>query len=623
MRKLAKLLSPVVGVIMVATLLVSNGALVFATPAAPTQPAATECTDCQSIQDDLDTAYTELEALIADIAAYDIEGLLDQTTTVLYAGDPLLMVDYLTAQVADGYLLTGTDCEDSTNSFAYYSSFSYEDTLYCTSDAEMWYGVDPDYYNFLSNIITLTEPEDAALAASWQSVWEEVIELLMDYDEDDTDGVAEYLDWIDQLLADLADCEDTNCPEAVECPDCETIADNLDTALDELAALEVEADLLDFELTELETEIDGVFDQLEALETLRAEFEQMVEDAGGMHGEDCDGFEPASGQAWGIAHNFGDVQWCFTNEGQIEDMIQNLDEYWQTHSSEHLPSEAELNEQLDTLIEDYLLALTDYFDVLDQIDDKNAEIDQLAIDLEECLAELQALQDEGECLDQDIEAMQAILDEANGVEPFTPEPPEEPSDGPEDAEGHWAEEYIDELFNADVVSGDSETGLFRPDDEIKRGEASKIVTLAHADDTPACDSFFDVFTDVDMDDWFCPFVDAAQGLGYFNGYPDGTFGPELSILRGESAAVVLRVLDFDIPEYDTYSFPDVTGDEWYADEAEKAYQCGIFSGRQVEGEDLFAGGETITRAEFAKIVDVAIYNELAESDCADYVAPTE
>lgn len=601
MRKLAKLLSPVVGVILVALLLISNGAVVFATPAAPTQEDPTTCTECQTHQDDYDAAYSDLSDVIAEVGTQvtNMEALLEGV-------DPVTAMEGLT------YVSTGATCEDSATVLPYWSSFNYDGSVYCFADETEY----DDFFGFFS-------PLDPLTTADWEDIMNALLDLITDADTD-ADDVEDLLDLLDSIIALILDCEETNCPDAVECPDCETIANNLSTAMDELADLETQANTLDAELTDLETQIDEVYAQLDAWDQLRAEFEQMVTDAGGMHGSDCDDFEVQSGQAWGIAHNFGDVQFCFTNEGQIEDMIQNLEEYWQNHSSEHLPSEEALNDQLDTLMTDYIAKLTEYFDVLDQIDSKNAEIDQLAADLEACLAELQALQDQGECLDQDIAAMQAVLDEANGVEPYTPEPPAEeepPSDGPEDAEGHWAEEFIDELFNADVVSGDSETGMFRPNDEIKRGEASKIVTLGNGDDTPACDSFFDVFVDVDMEDWFCPYVDAAQTLGYFNGYPDGTFGPDLSILRGEAAAVVLRVLGFEVPEYDTYSFPDITGDEWYANYAEKAYQCGIFQGRDVDGEKHFEGGSTITRAEFAKIVDVAIYNDLAETDCADYTAP--
>jgi hypothetical protein len=613
MQTLRKNLALFIGGLLLAALMITSGATIFAAEV-PAQPAATECTDCQTLQDNLDAAYSDLNELIsqADAMSTQIEGLIDRGATNIYAGDTAMMVDNLNAQVTGGTLAMGSPCQDASDTFAYYSSFSYEGTTYCLLDEDMWYGVDPDYFNFFDHMMYLNEFWDPAAIADWQYLWDNWIEVLYDHDAGGEDGITELIDLIIQLLADLENCEDTNCPPVTECPDCETIADDLATALDDLDLLELEADVLDAELTDLETQIDDVLDQLAEWDTLRAEFEAMVEDAGGQHGSDCDDFEVQSGQAWGIAHNFGNVQWCFTNEGQIEDMIQNLDEYWQNHSSSHLPSEAALNAQLDTLMNDYFDALADYEAVLTEIEAQFAIIDGLMADLEACLDELEALQDLGECLDQDAAAMRDLLDDAAGTPGYTPEPPAEPEpedESPEDIIGHWAEDFINELFNAGIVSGDGDTGNFRPNDELNRAEAAKMLLLGNGD--TVIDSFFDVFFDVTEDDWFWPYVVTSEDLGYFEGYEDGSFGPGNSILRAEAIAVVMRALGFDIPEYTEYSFPDLTGDEWFADYAEKAFKCGVVAGR----EGMLEGGDTITRAEFSKIVDLALFNDLTEADC--------
>jgi hypothetical protein len=306
-------------------------------------------------------------------------------------------------------------------------------------------------------------------------------------------------------------------------------------------------------------------------------------------------------------------------------MIQNLDEYWQTHSSQHLPTEEELNTQLDNLMDDYTAKLDEYFQVLDEIDDLNTLIEDLSEELDDCLDELAALQALGYCLDQEIGPMEDLLDDADEAlgyqpgeagEPEGEEPPAGEEGGFPDVPGHWAEEFINGLADGGIVSGDDETGNFRPDDPINRAEAAKIVSLGMGDAADTCDDSY--FPDVFASDWFCTYVTNAKDQGYFKGYDDGTFGPGNPILRAEAAAVVLRALDFDIPDYATYSFPDVTGDEWYADYAEKAYLCGIFEGRTIDGEKLFAGGASITRAEFSKIIDVTIFGGLLdESTCAE------
>ena len=607
MKKLKKYAALMTGGFLLATLFLANGAVSLATPQPPQQPAATDCADCQSIQNDINAAYSELNGLIADIAAYDLESLLADTTNEVYEGNSALMVAQLTSKIEMNNLATDAVCNNSSNSFAYYSSFSYEGDIYCVLNESMWFGTD----NFFETMMLISEVEAPQIAAEWAKIHIEMIELLMDYDGDQTKGIAEILNLIDSLLADLLDCEEENCPEEPECPDCETIATELISAINDLSDAESEADTLDEELTAIEEDLEKVFDQLEDLEQLREEFRQMVLDAGGKVDADCDGFKVQSGQAWGIAHNFGDVQWCLTSEGQIEEMINNLDEYWKTHKSSHLPSEEALNAQLDGLMKDYLEKLDEYSKVLDEILSLNILIEDLAAELDDCLAKLADLQAEGYCLDQDIEIMQDILDQAHEILGYDPGATPEADDGGfPDIGGHWAEDFINRLAGGGIVSGDDGTGNFRPDDSINRAEAAKIVSLGMGDTANVChDSYF---PDVLAGNWFCQFVTNAKDKGYFQGYDDGSFGPGNPILRAEAAAVVLRALEFDIPEYTSYSFPDVSGEEWYADYAEKAYLCGIFEGRTIGSEKLFAGRASITRAEFAKIIDVTVYGEMLD-----------
>ncbi|MFC1810814.1 hypothetical protein ACFLZH_04910 [Patescibacteria group bacterium] len=111
----------------------------------------------------------------------------------------------------------------------------------------------------------------------------------------------------------------------------------------------------------------------------------MVEDAGGMTDADCDGFEVGPGQAWGVAHLFGDVQWCLTSSSQIPALTDALADFWENNSSNHLPSEAALNASMDA-------ATQAYMDKLDEYLDKLAEYD-------ECLEELANLQAQGLCLE--------------------------------------------------------------------------------------------------------------------------------------------------------------------------------------------------------------------------------
>lgn len=625
MKTLKKNLALLLSGVLLAVLAIGQSAGVFAA-VIPVQPDPTECVDCQLIQDDLDAAYADLGELIPLTNSFsdDMEALIDRAATNVYSGDTEMMIDNLDGEVISGHMLRGTICLDPANPFAYYSAFTYESQTYCFEDENMWFGVEPNYFNFFEHMMYLNEFWDAPSIPEWQALMDEWIEVLIDHNLDEVPGLMNIHELIDSLIIALQECEDSFCA-VPECPDCEVIAADLETALDDLTNAEAEADTLDQELTDIESDMSDIENQLSEWAQLKADFEAMVEDAGGKHGADCDGFEVGSGQGWGIAHNFGNVQWCFTNEGQIEDMITNLDEYWQTHSSTHLPTEATLMQQLDDLMNEYVAKLIELDVVLKLIDDLNLEIDLLSAELELCLDELEALQADGYCLDQDAAALRAIVDSADGLfgwaggdatnPEVTPEETPEETTDLEDIIGHWAEEFIRELFGAGVVAGDGDTGLFRPNDNLNRAEASKMLLLSNAD--TQSESFSGVFSDVEESSWFWPFVNAAQDLGYFNGYEDGSFGPGNNILRAEAIAVVMRALGFDIPEYTEYSFPDVTGDEWFADYAEKAYQCELVAGR----EGNFEGGETITRAEMSKILDLAFFKDLVESDCIDFECP--
>ncbi len=626
MKNLRKQLTMLIGGVFLGSLLFAS--ISSATPLAPPPPEPTQCADCQDIQGQIDTAYADLGAAVdaTSMQAGQLETLLDEIVMGVYEGDPGQMVDQLTAQVETQMLLTGASCDNPANTVAYYSSFNYDGASYCFADSAMYF--DPAGF-FEAMIVLASEyqenPDLPGQIADVQMNW---IESITDYNQDETANIEDILAEIEELMTQLEDCELEWCPileGPPECPDCEKLADALKDAISNHGELVKKADALFKEMREIEAEIEKIQEQMGELSELQDELRKMVKDAGGMTDADCDGFKPESGQAWGVAHNFGDVQWCFTSEGQIEKMIENLDEYWKTNKSKHLPSSEELKASMDKTVTDYNAKSTEYGEALNAVEESFDKIKKDKEALEECLENLKSLQEFGECEDQDAASIQKAIDEAAEAvkEPYNPEPTPEiiieeekpaeedkdeeekkPADKPDDAKGHWAEDFITDLFTAGVVSGDAETGDFRPNDLLNRAEATKIVSLAKGDDTETCDS--DLFPDVASDSWFCSFVTNAKTKGYFGGYDDGSFGPGNPILRAEAAAVVLRALDVNVPEYATYTFPDITGEEWYADYAQKAYECEIFEGREMNGQKIFAGGAEITRAEFAKVVDLTL-----------------
>lgn len=164
----------------------------------------------------------------------------------------------------------------------------------------------------------------------------------------------------------------------------------------------------------------------------------------------------------------------------------------------------------------------------------------------------------------------------------------------------WAKEAVEALADKGVISG-YDDGTFRPNANVTREEFVKMVVVAF--DIPYegknC-SFLDVFEN----DWFRPYVGAAQECGIVTGIADDIFGIRKEITRQEAVVILKRAADYagitfePIREYKQFSDQDNISD--FAREAvEVLYQSGTVNGRADGG---FAPLATCTRAETAKMI---------------------
>ena len=99
-----------------------------------------------------------------------------------------------------------------------------------------------------------------------------------------------------------------------------------------------------------------------------------------------------------------------------------------------------------------------------------------------------------------------------------------------------------------------------------------------------------------------PALDKASGKAYIFGYPDGTFRPDASITRAETASMIYSiVLDStkDLYEQSAYRFSDISEGEWYAEAVGYLAEAGIILGYP---DGTFKGDNAISRAEFATII---------------------
>jgi hypothetical protein len=165
-----------------------------------------------------------------------------------------------------------------------------------------------------------------------------------------------------------------------------------------------------------------------------------------------------------------------------------------------------------------------------------------------------------------------------------------------DIEGHWAELYIEQLYEADVVSGKSE-GIFDPNGLITRAELTKIALLAFGysvnttvDEHP--------FSDVPRNSWFAPYVEEAKVRDIVEGYPTGGFGPNDFITRAAALKIILEAAKIDVSS-SVPNFSDVPADSWFGKYVGYAQANNIVGGYP---DGLFHPERNITRAEVAKIV---------------------
>lgn len=188
-----------------------------------------------------------------------------------------------------------------------------------------------------------------------------------------------------------------------------------------------------------------------------------------------------------------------------------------------------------------------------------------------------------------------------------------------DTRGHWAEEIINRLADADVVHGISDT-QFNPDGTVTRAEFLKMAMGAVGIDDVAARS--GECLDVKGTEWYAPCVQSALDKGLIpdkmiDGYNaevtengvkyTGAFNAETPIKREEMAYIAQVMYQYNIgaesralkKSEDLY-FSDVRMISlWALDGVRLAYTNGLISGMD---DGTFAPQSTATRAQAATII---------------------
>ena len=167
----------------------------------------------------------------------------------------------------------------------------------------------------------------------------------------------------------------------------------------------------------------------------------------------------------------------------------------------------------------------------------------------------------------------------------------------EDTIGHWAATYIQMARTQGYIDGYADN-TFKPDQQINRAEAAKLIALWMMQDLAECTT--SAFSDVDCSEWFAKYVMYLKLMQVIEGYADGTFRPGSGITRAEALKMMLFAKGITVTDVDgiTNIFSDIDETDWYYSVVLKAYSLGIISGYP---DGTFGPNMPITRAEFTKI----------------------
>lgn len=175
-------------------------------------------------------------------------------------------------------------------------------------------------------------------------------------------------------------------------------------------------------------------------------------------------------------------------------------------------------------------------------------------------------------------------------------------------DSHWAAAAVRSLAAKGVVEGVN-GDRFAPDAGVTRAQfAAMLVRALGADTTPQTEG---TFADVQTNDWFAPYAEAAYRLGLVKGRDAGTFDPDAAVTREEMAVMLLRAYRLTQEAETAQASATVSAayadaeavSGWAAEDLAEATALGLVHGRD---GGRFEPEALLSRAESAQ----AVYNLL-------------
>lgn len=160
---------------------------------------------------------------------------------------------------------------------------------------------------------------------------------------------------------------------------------------------------------------------------------------------------------------------------------------------------------------------------------------------------------------------------------------------------HWSYEALEYAMDAGLINGFTD-GTLRPEAALTRAQMAAIMVRQYGDGTTKGD--LSEFVDLDVNEWYYPYVEEAVGLGFFKGNGDGYFNPDSDLTRQESFVVVCRVLGLEEISGATDFADDASIDDWAKGSIKALKAAGYISGD--DAGCINATGVT-SREEFAQL----------------------
>lgn len=154
------------------------------------------------------------------------------------------------------------------------------------------------------------------------------------------------------------------------------------------------------------------------------------------------------------------------------------------------------------------------------------------------------------------------------------------------------------VFTTEGVIQGYADGTFKPDKEISRAEALKIILMAFSLDNNLEAELN--FSDVDKEAWYAKFLAIGLNEGIVKGYPDGTFKPgnQVSFVEALKMGLVAKGINVDELSYENVH-PDLASSEWYSGIVAYAYKSNLF---ELANDGSIQPGKQLNRAEFTELI---------------------